>query len=115
MSGDWFTRDAYLQGMASHPRDLVPVWVLVHGEAKLAYVNKRPDGTALFYRSHPAACGQVFLTETITHVTPAIAPPFKFESPRARCEAIRYSDEMQCARCGLAWDVNDPDRPECRP
>lgn len=23
------------------------------------------------------------------------------------CEAIQYSDEMFCARCGLRWDVND--------
>jgi len=21
---------------------------------------------------------------------------------------------MQCARCGLAWDMNDPDPPACR-
>ena len=31
------------------------------------------------------------------------------------CEAIQYSDEMQCARCGLAWEVNDPEPPECTP
>lgn len=30
------------------------------------------------------------------------------------CEARRYGEEMQCARCGLAWDVNDPDPPPCR-
>jgi hypothetical protein len=30
-----------------------------------------------------------------------------------RCEAIQCSDQKQCARCGLAWDVNDPDRPAC--
>ena len=29
------------------------------------------------------------------------------------CEARRYSDQMQCSRCGLAYDVNDPDPPEC--
>lgn len=29
------------------------------------------------------------------------------------CDAKRYSDQMQCA-CGLAWDVNDPDPPQCR-
>lgn len=28
-------------------------------------------------------------------------------------KAIQYSDEMQCARCGKAWDVNDPDPPPC--
>lgn len=32
----------------------------------------------------------------------------------AGCEAVQYSDQMQCARCGLAYDVNDPDPPECR-
>lgn len=31
------------------------------------------------------------------------------------CEAVQYSDQMQCARCGLAWDTNDQDPPECRP
>ena len=29
------------------------------------------------------------------------------------CEARQYSDQMQCGRCGLAWDVNDPEPPEC--
>lgn len=33
---------------------------------------------------------------------------------RTGCEAVQYSDQMQCARCGLAYDVNDPDPPECR-
>ena len=30
------------------------------------------------------------------------------------CRAIQYSDEMHCASCGLRWDVNDPEPPECR-
>jgi len=36
-------------------------------------------------------------------------------SGRTGCEAVQYSDEMQCARCGLAYDANDPDPPECTP
>lgn len=32
---------------------------------------------------------------------------------RTGCEAIQYSDQMQCGRCGLAWDTNDPDPPAC--
>ncbi len=28
------------------------------------------------------------------------------------CKARRYSDQMQC-ECGRAWDMNDPDPPEC--
>lgn len=31
------------------------------------------------------------------------------------CEARQYSDQMLCDRCGLQWDVNDPDPPECGP
>lgn len=31
------------------------------------------------------------------------------------CKAIRQGDQMQCASCGLAWDVGDVDRPACRP
>ena len=31
------------------------------------------------------------------------------------CKAVQYSDQMQCAPCGLAWDMNDPEPPECRP
>lgn len=27
--------------------------------------------------------------------------------------ARQYSDQMQCAACGKAWDVNDPDPPPC--
>lgn len=29
------------------------------------------------------------------------------------CAAIQHSDQMQCGRCGLAWDVNDSERPAC--
>lgn len=29
------------------------------------------------------------------------------------CKARQYSDQMSC-ECGLAWDVGDPDPPECR-
>lgn len=31
------------------------------------------------------------------------------------CQARQYSDQMLCGKCGLAWDVNDQDRPKCRP
>lgn len=34
---------------------------------------------------------------------------------RNGCGAKRYSDQMQCGKCGLAWDVNDPEPPACRP
>jgi predicted amidophosphoribosyltransferase len=30
------------------------------------------------------------------------------------CKARQYSDQMVCPRCGLQWDVNDPDPPQCR-
>lgn len=29
------------------------------------------------------------------------------------CEASQFSDKMKCQRCGLYWEVNDPDRPQC--
>ena len=29
-------------------------------------------------------------------------------------EAIRYGDEYQCAKCGKAWDINDPEPPPCK-
>ena len=29
------------------------------------------------------------------------------------CKARQYSDQMLCGACGLAWDVNDDDPPEC--
>lgn len=31
------------------------------------------------------------------------------------CEAQQYSDEMKCGRCGLTWDANDRDAPDCLP
>ena len=34
-------------------------------------------------------------------------------SERGPCEARQYSDQMQCSRCGLTYDVNDPDPPDC--
>ncbi len=33
---------------------------------------------------------------------------------RPGCQARQYSDQMQCGKCGLAWDVNDEDPPECQ-
>tara|TARA_R110002033_G_scaffold64766_4_gene115677 strand:+ start:6460 stop:6759 length:300 start_codon:yes stop_codon:yes gene_type:complete len=33
--------------------------------------------------------------------------------PVTHCKAIRQGDQMQCV-CGLAWDIDDTDLPECR-
>ena len=30
------------------------------------------------------------------------------------CQARQYGDQLMCAPCGLNWDVNDPETPECR-
>lgn len=30
------------------------------------------------------------------------------------CKARREGDQMCCGRCGTAWDVKDPEPPECR-
>ncbi len=29
------------------------------------------------------------------------------------CEARQQSDQKCCNRCGLLWDMNDPEPPEC--
>lgn len=29
------------------------------------------------------------------------------------CQARQYSDQMICGACGLQWDVNDTEPPEC--
>lgn len=29
------------------------------------------------------------------------------------CKARQYSDTMTCGPCGLQWDVNDPEPPQC--
>jgi hypothetical protein len=31
------------------------------------------------------------------------------------CHAVQMSDQMVCGQCGLQWDVNDPEPPECVP
>lgn len=31
-----------------------------------------------------------------------------------KCQAIQVSDQMSCNACGLVWDVNDPEPPECK-
>ncbi len=33
---------------------------------------------------------------------------------RHNCQARQYGDQMICAPCGLNWDTNDPEPPECR-
>lgn len=30
------------------------------------------------------------------------------------CYAQQFSDQMICHKCGLIWDMNDPDPPECQ-
>ena len=32
-----------------------------------------------------------------------------------KCEAYQQNDQMHCPTCGLLWDMNDPDPPECKP
>lgn len=32
---------------------------------------------------------------------------------RPGCEARQVSDQYICNRCGLVWDMNDPEPPEC--
>lgn len=29
------------------------------------------------------------------------------------CTARQHNDQMCCGRCGLQWDVNDPEPPKC--
>lgn len=29
------------------------------------------------------------------------------------CKAKRYNDTVECGRCGLQWDINDPEPPKC--
>ena len=33
---------------------------------------------------------------------------------RHACHARQYGDQMRCVPCGLVWDMNDPEPPECR-
>lgn len=35
------------------------------------------------------------------------------ELSKPNCKARQYSDQMLC-ECGLAWDVNDSEPPECK-
>lgn len=30
-----------------------------------------------------------------------------------QCLARQYSDQKMCAPCGIAWDINDPEPPQC--
>lgn len=30
------------------------------------------------------------------------------------CQARQYGDQLICAACGLNWDTNDPEPPDCR-
>ena len=35
-------------------------------------------------------------------------------TPETPCEARQISDQMNCQRCGLVWDMNDPEPPQCK-
>lgn len=45
----------------------------------------------------------------------APAPPGAVHDPTRPCRARQYSDQMNCRRCGLVWDMNDPHPPPCNP
>lgn len=30
------------------------------------------------------------------------------------CKARQYADQMRCLKCGMVWDTNDPEPPECK-
>lgn len=30
-----------------------------------------------------------------------------------KCQARQHSDQMICHKCGLVWDMNDPEPPVC--
>lgn len=32
---------------------------------------------------------------------------------RKGCQARQVSDQMSCHKCGLVWDINDPEPPQC--
>lgn len=32
---------------------------------------------------------------------------------QTNCKASQHSDQMICSACGLVWDINDPEPPEC--
>lgn len=36
------------------------------------------------------------------------------EKSLTHCLATRCSDQMICGECGTQWDINDPDKPECK-
>jgi hypothetical protein len=40
---------------------------------------------------------------------------FRQYALRKQCQAIAYGDSTMCHTCGLAWDTNDPARPNCDP
>ena len=60
-------------------------------------------------------------SELIKHGAVVVAADFNYSFnhneveviPVTHCKAIRQGDQMQCV-CGLAWDVDDTDLPECR-
>jgi hypothetical protein len=33
---------------------------------------------------------------------------------KSNCEARQHSDQMICGRCGLSWDIGDPEPPKCK-
>lgn len=35
--------------------------------------------------------------------------------PSADCRPYRMNDQMCCGRCGLQWDMSDPEPPKCEP
>lgn len=42
--------------------------------------------------------------------TPDTLSPLRVD----KCEAIQYSGQIGCVRCGLVWDINELNPPKCK-
>lgn len=90
------------------------VYMVDHSVAEAAYYDmavKISRLTRLQQQIYPMTTG-----DAVIHGVAEWGPPQNERVGRsqpARCNAMQQSDQMVCAPCNLAWDMNDPAPPAC--
>lgn len=87
------------------PEQTTPRSVFIHAEYRIGTLQD-DDGTQYYVGT---MSGDVHPLKKLLAFYAAGGRPKK-----PGCQAVQHSDQMVCRKCELAWDMNDPNRPDCR-
>jgi hypothetical protein len=89
--------------------------VLAMRQALIAAEEVVQRRLAVDRQARAAAAAQGLMLASLTSPPPVAIEALSKGGIVTRCHAQQHGDEMQCGRCGLTWDTNDPEPPTCSP